>query len=316
MQFSIVIPLYNKEPYIQRALDSVLVQTVQDFEIVIVDDGSTDGGADLARRYTDSRIRLIQQTNAGVSAARNRGVAEAKADLVAFLDADDEWDNNFLEQISFLIDTYPAAGLFAASYRMFSGIDTQYPKIKNLSIPIGGHGILEKYLAIMLGHAPFFSSSVVCSKEILQKIGGFPVGITHGEDLDTWLRIYLHSTLAFIYSHPVVYFTGSPARAAYGWIHETDFAPTQTAKKFLDSGSGTPELIADLYEYIAYYELQIAKSQVFYGMHKQARAHLLGIKKTRLYRHEKILWIFWTFMPHFITRMAFRLKAFFRQSEH
>jgi glycosyltransferase involved in cell wall biosynthesis len=313
MKFSVVIPLYNKALYIQRALDSVLSQKVQDFEIVVVDDGSTDNGADLVRGYTYPRIRLIQQTNAGVSAARNRGIAESNADLIAFLDADDKWDNCVLEQISFLTEKYPAAGLFATSYRMFNGIDVQYPQIRNLAIPVGGHGILKNYLNVMLGPPPFFTSSTVVKKEILQNVGCFPVGVAHGEDLDTWLQIYLHSAIAFLYSHPVVYFIGLPDSAAQGWTQETDFAPTLTAEKYINSGSCPSEVMVGLQEYSAYYELQIAKAQVFCGQHKQARRHLFRIKKTERYYYEKIQWIFWTFMPNVVTQTAFQVKKYFRQ---
>ncbi len=88
---SVVIPLYNKEPYIKRAIDSILAQKIQDYEIIVIDDGSTDKSAEVVKSFPDPRIRLIQQENAGVSAARNRGIEEAKAELIAFLDADDEW---------------------------------------------------------------------------------------------------------------------------------------------------------------------------------------------------------------------------------
>ena len=98
-QVSVVIPLYNKAPYIDRALRSVLAQTFQDFEVIIVDDGSTDGGAKIVKSTTDKRIKLIQQKNSGVSAARNRGIQESKSKLIAFLDADDEWKSRFLEVI-------------------------------------------------------------------------------------------------------------------------------------------------------------------------------------------------------------------------
>jgi glycosyltransferase involved in cell wall biosynthesis len=313
MKFSVVIPLYNKALYIQRSLDSVLAQTVQDFEIIAVDDGSTDHSADLVRGFTDPRIRLVQQTNAGVSAARNRGVAESNADLIAFLDADDQWNNNVLEQISFLTEKYPAAGLFATSYRMFNGIDIQYPQIRNLAIPVGGHGILKDYLNVMLGPPPFYTSSTVVKREILEKVGCFPVGVAHGEDLETWLRIYLHSAIAFLYSHPVVYFTGLPGSAAQGWAQETDFAPTLTAEKYLNSGSCPPEVMVGLQEYIAYYEMQIAKAQIFRGKHQQARRHLFRIKKTERYYYEKIWWIFWTFLPNGVTQTAFQVKKYFRQ---
>ena len=93
----IVIPLYNKGVLVRRALKSVLSQTYQNFEVVVVDDGSTDEGPDIVREYSDSRIRLIQQANAGPGAARNRGVQETQAPYLAFLDADDEWMPLFLE---------------------------------------------------------------------------------------------------------------------------------------------------------------------------------------------------------------------------
>jgi len=114
--FSIVIPLYNKEATIARAIQSVLNQTVQDFEIVIVNDGSTDKGPDIVSAIKDSRIRLIHQENQGVSAARNKGIAEAKYDLIAFLDADDEWHPQFIEEILNLKSKYPMCDVYATNY--------------------------------------------------------------------------------------------------------------------------------------------------------------------------------------------------------
>ena len=93
--FPVVIPLYNKEVYIKNTLNSVLAQTIKDFEIIVVNDGSTDKSAEVVKSLSDPRIRLINQVNAGVSVARNRGINEAKADLIAFLDGDDEWKTKF-----------------------------------------------------------------------------------------------------------------------------------------------------------------------------------------------------------------------------
>ncbi|NIA10441.1 MAG: glycosyltransferase, partial [Nitrospiraceae bacterium] len=128
---SAVIPLYNKAPYIQRALRSVLAQIFQDFEIIVIDDGSTDDGAQIVKSIPDKRIRLIQQENAGVSAARNRGIKEAKGDLIAFLDADDAWKSEFLETILRLKKKFPEAGAYATAYEMvFPSGKIVVPKFK------------------------------------------------------------------------------------------------------------------------------------------------------------------------------------------
>ncbi len=97
---SVVVPLYNKLRWIQRALDSIAAQTLADIEVIVVDDGSTDGGDAIAQSYPDPRFRLIRQANAGPGSARNRGLLECRAELVAFLDADDEWLPEYLETIA------------------------------------------------------------------------------------------------------------------------------------------------------------------------------------------------------------------------
>src|SRR5579885_3306070 len=95
---SVVIPLYNKAPYIARAIASVQRQTVRDVELIVVDDGSTDGSSSVVESIEDSRKALIRQLNAGPGAARNRGLRDARAPFVAFLDADDAWAPSFLEE--------------------------------------------------------------------------------------------------------------------------------------------------------------------------------------------------------------------------
>ena len=116
VRFSVIIPLYNKEAYIEQTLGSVLAQTYPFFEVIIVDDGSSDASLQIVNRITDSRIRVISQVNSGVATARNRGVKEAKENYVAFMDADDFWAPNYLERIVFLISTCPDAGIFACRY--------------------------------------------------------------------------------------------------------------------------------------------------------------------------------------------------------
>src|ERR671936_1110009 len=112
---SVVIPLYNKERDVGRAVASVLAQTFADFEVVVVDDGSTDGGPRVVAAFPDPRIRLVSQVNAGAAAARNRGTACARAGLVAFLDADDQWEPAFLETVIGLRSRFQSCEVFANS---------------------------------------------------------------------------------------------------------------------------------------------------------------------------------------------------------
>lgn len=215
MMFSVVIPLYNKEHTIERAIRSVLSQTVQDFEIIVVDDGSTDDGPQRAARIVDQRIRVIRQENQGVSAARNRGIAEAQYDLIAFLDADDEWMPTFLETIVRLVASFPQAAVFATSYLFCKGEGITWgPVLRGLPDP-PWEGILDDYFGLAArSDPPVCSSAVVARKEAIQAVGGFPVGVTAGEDLLTWARLAAHCTIAYASSQQSVYAlaeTGNPA---------------------------------------------------------------------------------------------------------
>ena len=195
---SVVIPLYNKEREVERAIRSVLAQTVRDFEIVVVNDGSTDRGPEIVAGIADPRIRLFHQDNQGVSAARNRGIAEARSDLIAFLDADDEWKPCFLEEILRLRAKYPTASVFATNYLFCDG-DGRYSAPGIRGIP--SHpwdGILEDYFAIASrSDPPVCSSAVAVTKAAITSVGGFPMGVKNGEDLLTWARLAVTHTMAY-----------------------------------------------------------------------------------------------------------------------
>src|SRR6185436_3865509 len=98
LKLSIIIPLYNKAPYVRRALDSIAAQSLSDFEVIVIDDGSTDDGAAIVADYADPRCRLLKKANAGPGAARNTGIGQAQGEFIAFLDADDEWLPTYLEE--------------------------------------------------------------------------------------------------------------------------------------------------------------------------------------------------------------------------
>lgn len=195
---SVVIPLYNKAGQVAHTLRSVLGQTFREFEVVIVDDGSTDGSADEARSVHDGRIRLVSQQNAGVSAARNRGVAEARYDLIAFLDADDEWEPTYLETQYNLYKKYPDCSVYACNYEFCNADGRVTPTILR-KLPFEGEdGILSNYFEVAsCSHPPLWTSAVMVRKQALQAVGGFPLGIRSGEDLLTWARLAVKYKIAF-----------------------------------------------------------------------------------------------------------------------
>jgi len=192
---SVVIPLYNKGPYIARALNSVLAQIFQDFEVIVVDDGSTDNGAEVVRGFRDPRVRLIQQENQGVSAARNRGIEEARAELVAFLDADDEWLPEFLDTVLRLRSKYPDAGLYGTAYEVhFPGSIVKRIYNKN-----DGERLLSSYFGALVNFDSviFNSSSFAAPKYVLTGLGGYPRDAKWNEDGTLWGMIALQFTIAY-----------------------------------------------------------------------------------------------------------------------
>ncbi|OUN58398.1 glycosyltransferase family 2 protein [Alistipes sp. An66] len=195
---SVVIPLYNKEKSITSTLRTVLNQTFRDYEIVIVNDGSTDGSVEEVGKVHDDRIRLVHQPNAGVSAARNRGVEEAKGELIAFLDADDEWKPEYLATQYFLYQKYPDCSVFACNYEFRDVMGRVTPTLIHKLPFVEEDGILTNYFEVAsCSNPPICSISIMVKKQAIQAIGGFPVGVKSGEDLLTWARLAVNTTIAY-----------------------------------------------------------------------------------------------------------------------
>lgn len=198
MKISVVIPLYNKREGILRALQSVFEQTVQPLEIVIVNDGSTDGSEQLVTSLNHPLIRLFHQKNTGVSAARNKGIAEAKGEWISFLDADDEWYPEYLETMYSLAESYPQCNILAAAYDLQDHTGNRKPIVLNKISFTGRQGILSNYFEVAsCSHPPISSISITLKREALLSISGFPLGVKSGEDLLTWARLATRNEIAY-----------------------------------------------------------------------------------------------------------------------
>ncbi len=202
MKFSVVIPLYNKAPFIGCTLDSVLAQRWSDLEVVVVDDGSSDPGPDIvaARARTDRRVRLIRQTNAGVSVARNRGIAEARGQWVAFLDADDWWHPDLLSTLVELAQACPEAETLACDLAFVPHDDQHWPpawSVPQGPLPIEVIDCLPRRW--MQGPTLSSSSTAVRRDRLLQMQPCFPPGETQGEDLDLWFRLAEAAPVAMVH---------------------------------------------------------------------------------------------------------------------
>ncbi|HWR90758.1 MAG TPA: glycosyltransferase family A protein [Dissulfurispiraceae bacterium] len=194
---SVVMPLYNKEATVRRAVESVLSQTVTDFELIIVNDGSTDRGPDIARTFDDGRIRIIDQPNAGVSSARNRGIHEAETDLIAFIDADDEWEKDFLETIVSLRQTYPHCGVYGTSYFLCRPGHTRQAVLKGMPGAFVSGVLSDYFLVAAYSDPPLCSSAVAVTRDAITGAGGFPENVSTGEDLLTWARLASRYDIAY-----------------------------------------------------------------------------------------------------------------------
>lgn len=193
--FSIVIPVYNKEKFVVKTLESVLSQTFTDFEIIIVNDGSTDQSEAKILAFKDNRIQYYSKKNEGVAVARNFGIEKATADYICFLDADDIWFSGFLETMHRFTTELPEQKVFAAAIE----IETKNKLVKaNYSIPKKSDFEIVNFFDASQKECVLWTSSVCIHKSVFEKVGNFDTKIKHGEDTDLWIRIGLQFQIVFI----------------------------------------------------------------------------------------------------------------------
>ena len=205
MYISVVIPLYNKKEFIYRCLTSVLTQTYSNFEIIIVNDGSTDNSLEFIKsKFDSSKFNVFSQKNAGVSAARNKGVSLANYKWIAFLDADDYWHENFLQEIVKTIKKFPNASLCSTGYQFLSA--NHFKRAKLCVSGAGDYRVIDNYfLSSCKGDLPITASSVAINKEHFKAVERFPEGWAMGEDIYLWMKMAINFQLVICMKTLVTY---------------------------------------------------------------------------------------------------------------
>jgi len=301
MKFCVVIPLYNKAPYIKRAINSVLNQTIQDFEIIVVNDGSTDNGQEVVEGIQDPRIRLINQPNQGVSVARNRGIEEAHYPFIAFLDADDEWKPEFLAHIQRLYNNFSDCGAYATSYEIIDPKNkVSYPDLNNIP-PEPWIGIIPNLFQLMQHNSPFCTSSIAIPRDVLLLLNGFPEGIQQGEDRILWTRLGIKYPVAFSPSPQAIYHREATNRACHTFQPEPETA--NYIDKMLINNEVPVALIHDIRDYRAYLVIQKAHLMVIEDHADLARPLLRSIGKNKKYSVQILKWYLLSLMPYKVIKV-------------
>lgn len=193
--FSVIISVYNKEEYIKKTIDSVLNQTYSNFEIILVNDGSTDNSLEIINSIKDHRIKVINTKNQGASKCRNTGIKSASKNYIALLDGDDLWDEEFLEYIKRSILQYPNKMVFstAIAHKHQNKIVSATYSFKQQELTK-----VHDFFKSSLDHTILTSSSIVFKRDILNTTGYFDPSIASGQDTDLWIRIGIHYDIVFI----------------------------------------------------------------------------------------------------------------------
>jgi glycosyltransferase involved in cell wall biosynthesis len=202
--FSVIIPIYNKENFIENTLKSVFNQTFSDFEVILINDGSTDSSQEKILQFKDSRIKYYSKENAGVSSARNYGIEKALSDYITFIDADDYWYPHFLQEISKNICLFPDLKIFSAAIEI-EILKRVFPS--SYSIVKTDNYEIVNYFDASSKQSVISSSSAVFHKSVFEKTGGFDTDLKSGEDTDMWIRIGL--------SYPILFSWKISARYVY-----------------------------------------------------------------------------------------------------
>ncbi|MEH6955598.1 glycosyltransferase family 2 protein [Neobacillus drentensis] len=305
MRFSIIIPTYNAEKFITRGVKSVLKQTFDDFELIVVDDGSKDRTLERLKSINDERLVVISQANKGVSIARNTGISNAHGEFVCFLDADDEYLPNHLEHLAGLITENPSKEFFATRFCVSLRTDSN-----NIIMPAttGDVKYYEDAVQEMLRNTEMIWTGCVCIKrEMFEKYGMFEPGVKLGEDTDMWKRVYVHSGI--VYSDTVTVQRnrdGSEATKYYARSYVAD--PLNRMPMFLSDDTILDNIKESLKTEYELTKLQVVRSYLVDGKKKEAKQRISQVDKNRISKKRLMVTYFCFCIPSAIIRLCLNIK--------
>lgn len=297
--FSIIIPLYNKEKHIKYTLNSVWSQSFSDFEVIVVNDGSTDDSLQIVNSINDKRLQVFSTDNQGVSEARNHGISKANADLIVFLDADDVWLNHHLEDLKNLHEDFPNCGMYCKAYEKQDGSIILPSKFKNIPSKIHWKGIVEDYFYSSSVNSIAWTSAVMVPKSTLEKVGNFNPKITlgAGEDTDLWIRIALQYPIAFSNTISAIHQLDSDNRISNSNTNKRQFID-------LDCYNNEAETNASLKQYLDLNRYAIAIQYKLVGNLEKAGILMKGIDSKSLNKKQRFLLA----QPTLLLKTLFKLK--------
>ena len=289
---SVVIPLYNKESTVANAIDSVLAQTVADFELIVIDGHSTDNSAAIVSSYIDERIRLFSQMGMGVSSARNQGITLSRANFIAFLDADDAWMPDYLETVLRLRAKFPDAGMYGTAYSVFQKGKFVHDVVLNTA---SGERVLTSYFGdfVELGCPLIITSSFAAPKNVLEGVSGYPEYLRVGEDHELFGKIALRYPVAYSPKVCSRYNLDSEnCTDVVDFILETpleSYLRSQQLETFLKDDSSFAE-------YMDYWCIRTGGRNIYSGFREEGRAQLFSVASKR-YRVLKRGFLLLSYLP-------------------
>ncbi|MEY4834478.1 MAG: hypothetical protein RI980_593 [Bacteroidota bacterium] len=296
--FTVIIPLYNKEKYIKNAIKSVLNQTFSDFELVIIDDFSSDKSAAIAATFESEKVQLIyHKKNCGLSASRNSGIKKANSNYITFLDADDLWKPTFLESIFQLIQNFPEARIFGTNYEEVWDTVIKNPCNGSEILPIDFTGYIN-FFKINIKQGIYNHGSVCFHKEVFEKVGFYNEKINFSEDLDFNIRANYNFKLAYTNSVQMRYFMQTENQLTQSSLLN------KTIPDF-DSYENWAKTNSDLKKYLDF-ERYVLGKRLKKNNDLRWKKMILTIDSTNLNWKQNVL----LKMPRFILNLIDKLKLF------